>query len=207
MPWQRVMEGIWTTCPSRGRRKRQGHPYKSPRTRNCLKRMSTVQRRNQGENSSFETDITTALSYLKKEGGTHCWRLNGLVRKILLRCYDDRMTICIEYLCGVANLRADTLFRRKEAQKWYLRTPAYQRLFKWWVTPVDDVFMCPSTTIKTAHKRRPCEEMPWRWNGHKTWDMPFQSQKNTASPRKAGKWEGDWSFSHPFGQTTVGSQK
>ena len=60
-------------------------------------------------------DNTIAVAYLLKEGGTHCKTLNGLVRKILVKCHQNGVNLYPEYLRGVANLQADALFRGKKA--------------------------------------------------------------------------------------------
>ena len=98
--------------------------------------MLTVQREDQGKVVSFHIDNTTAVSYLQNKGSTQCSKLNGLARKILLSCHKDRLMVCQEYLHGVASLRENSLSRGKEDQKWSLGTPACQRLFRWWGTPV-----------------------------------------------------------------------
>ena len=83
-----------------------------------------------GKTISFQIDHTIAVAYLLKEEGTHYKTLNGLVRKILLKCHKKGVTVCPEYLIGVANLQADALFRGKKAQKWRLGNPASCRLFR-----------------------------------------------------------------------------
>ena len=77
-----------------------------------------------------QIDSTTAVPYLRKEGGTHCRQLSGLARKILFRCHRDGVTVFPEYLWGVANLKEDALSRGKEAQIWSLGSPSPQSLFK-----------------------------------------------------------------------------
>ena len=89
---------------------------------------------------SFQIDKTTAVAYLLKVSGTHCKTLNGLVRKILLKCHKNGTTVCPEYLRGVANLWADALSRGNKAQEWSLGDPACHRSFKYRGTPVVDLF-------------------------------------------------------------------
>ena len=93
-----------------------------------------------GKTVSFQIDNTTAIAYLLKEGGTNCKTLNGLVRNILLKCHENGIMVCLEYLRDVANLWAGALSRGKKAQEWSLWDPAYHRLFKCWGTPVVDFF-------------------------------------------------------------------
>ena len=87
-----------------------------------------------GKTVSFQIDNTTAVAYLLKEGGTHYKTLNSLVRKILLKCHENVITVCPEYFRGVANLQADALSRDKKAQEWSLGDPICNRLFKCWGT-------------------------------------------------------------------------
>ena len=70
-----------------------------------------------GKTVSFQIDNTTAVAYVLKEGGTHCKTLNGLARKILLKCHEIRILVCPEYPRSVANLQAAALSKGKKAQK------------------------------------------------------------------------------------------
>ena len=70
-----------------------------------------------GKTVSFQIDNTMAVAFLLKKGGTHCKTLNGLVRKILLKCHRNGVPVCPEYLRGVANLWVDALSRGKKAQE------------------------------------------------------------------------------------------
>ena len=56
-----------------------------------------------GMTVSIQIDNTTTVAYLLKEGGTHCKTLNGLVRKMLLKCHENGIMVCPEYLRGVGN--------------------------------------------------------------------------------------------------------
>ena len=53
---------------------------------------------------SLQVDDTTAVANLFKEGETHCKTLNSLLRKILLKCHKNQVTVYPEYLRGVACL-------------------------------------------------------------------------------------------------------
>ena len=99
----------------------------------------------QGKVVSFQIDNTTAVAYLRNEGGTHCYRLYGIARNILLRCHQLGITVCPSYLRGIANLKADALSRGKQTQEWSLNPTAAQRLFKLWGTPVVDLFASSRT--------------------------------------------------------------
>ena len=103
------------------REKEQGDPNKS--LRDCMESMSTVQRGDQGK-SILQIDNTAAVTYLWKEVGTQCKKLISPGRNILLKGWSNGL----EHLCGVANLRADSLCRGRYAQKWSLVTPSCHRL-------------------------------------------------------------------------------
>ena len=51
-----------------------------------------------GKVVSFQIDYTMPVSYLQKDGDIHCWELNGLASKILLRCHRDAVTVCLKYI-------------------------------------------------------------------------------------------------------------
>ena len=62
---------------------------------------------------SFQIANTIAVSYLCKEDSTPREKLNDLVRNILLRCHKDRVMVCLEYLHGIENFRADAPVQRQ----------------------------------------------------------------------------------------------
>ena len=65
---------------------------------------------------SFQIDNTTLVAYLMKKCGTYYKEMNIFARKILLRCHNDKATVCLKYIQGgVANLRADKLSRDMKA--------------------------------------------------------------------------------------------
>ena len=84
-----------------------------------------------GKTASFQIDNTTAVGYLLREGRTYCKILNGLARKILLKCHKNEVMVCPEYLRGVENLWADALSWGKKAKKWSFGDPAKPNLPKW----------------------------------------------------------------------------
>ena len=109
-----------------GREEGQGDPYKYPKRRDCLNSMSTIERGDQGV-SSLHPDQLHNNSVLDVEEYWCSLQETGWSGKeILLTCHKDRVTVCPEYLCGAANLRADTLPIGKEAQEWSLGTPTIE---------------------------------------------------------------------------------
>ena len=76
----------------------------------------------------FQKGNLTAFAYLSHIGGTRCKTMNGLARKILLKCNTNWLLAYSEYLCRVANLRADAFSRGRHAKEW--RPTNCHRLFK-----------------------------------------------------------------------------
>ena len=92
-----------------------------------------------GKTFSFQIYNTTALAYLLKRVALIARLVDSLVRKILLKCYENGIMVCPECLRGVANLWADALSRGKKAQEWSLGGPACNSLFKHCRMPVVDL--------------------------------------------------------------------
>ena len=148
-----------------------------------------------------------AVASLLKEGGTHCKTLNGLVRKILLKCHKNGIMLCPEYLRGVPNLQADALSRGKKAQEWSLGDPACHRLFKHWGTPVVDLFTSSQThkvpqyfNLDLSDKRTSGQMPCWR-GGQKALRYAFPSPNiMQMSLGRLVRWGGDQITITPFWQ-------
>ena len=65
-----------------------------------------------GRSVSLYADNTTALSYLRKEGGTHS-TLNSVAQSILL-CEDHQVRLVPQFIPGRLNVLADSLSRRSQ---------------------------------------------------------------------------------------------
>ena len=116
------------------RKEEQGHTHKSPKSRDCLRSMLTVQRGDQME-SSLLLDRQKIGHVLSMKGRVAPIAGNWVVlEKILLSCYK----------AGV-NLRADALSRGNEDKEWILGIPACQIMLKMWRTPVVDLFKSKRT--------------------------------------------------------------
>ena len=119
-----------------------------------------------GKTVSFHKYNTIAGAYLLEEGGTHRQTLNGLVRKIMLMCHENGITVCLDYLRGVANFWADALSKGKKAQEWSLGDLACHRLFQVLGNPVVGLFAssqtqkAPNISAWTSQTRDHLGEMP-----------------------------------------------
>ena len=109
------------------REKWQDDTHQYPETQDSLEGLPNVLRWNHREVVFLQINNTTTVAYWKKESDTHCKKLYGLVRKILLKCLREGVTACPEYLWAVANLKAYALSRK--IQEWSLGDPACCRLF------------------------------------------------------------------------------
>ena len=157
-----------------------------------------------GKTISFKIDNTTAVACLLKEGGTYCKTLNGLARKILLRCHEKGIMVCQEYLRGEANLWGDVLSRGKKVQEWNLGHPVCNRLFKHWGNPVVDLF-----TSSQAHKVPQyfnldlSDKRASRGDAVKeSWPPNIQMALG-----RLVRWGGDLIMITPFGQIRASSQR
>ena len=83
-----------------------------------------------GTTVSLQIDNTTTVAYLLKYGGTHCKTLNGLVRKILLKCHENQIMVFQEYLRGVVNLHA--AIKGQESSGAELRGPSLSQVIQAW---------------------------------------------------------------------------
>ena len=128
-------------------RKGQEHLHKYPGKETVWMTCQGFEESLRGKTVSFQIESSTVVAYLLKEGGSHFKTLNGLTRKILLKCHENGITVCLEYLRGVANLWADALSRGKNAQEYSLGDPACHRMFKHSASLVVNLF-----TSSWAHK-------------------------------------------------------
>ena len=88
-----------------------------------------------GQNSLLPDRKHSSCGLYDEGGGTNCKEVNGLARKILLKCHKDGVMVCLEYLC-VAN----ALSRIRKTQEWSLGDLTYCRLIKQWRNPVVEIF-------------------------------------------------------------------
>jgi hypothetical protein len=94
-------------------------------------------------------DNKTAISYIKKEGGTRSDEITDIVWRILSWCDDKNVALVPVHIAGARNVRADALSRAGVIQKgeWALSDAEFDRIKKQFGPPVLDL-------MATAENRR-----------------------------------------------------
>ena len=84
-------------------------------------------------------DNTTALAYLRNQGGTHSLLLNSVAQVVLHLCEVYRVRLVPQFIPGCPNVQADTLNRRSQAlgSEWTLCFPAFRKLLLLWPATID----------------------------------------------------------------------
>ncbi|XP_064078436.1 uncharacterized protein LOC135195853 [Macrobrachium nipponense] len=127
------------------------------------------------------SDNTTALAYLKKQGGTHSRSLFALAKGILLWAKARGVTILTRFVAGVENVRADLLSRQEQLlpTEWTLHQEVCQELWSLWGCPLVDIF----ATSKTTRLPLYCspvldpgavaiDSLLWDWTGRDLYAFP-----------------------------------
>ena len=78
-------------------------------------------------------DNTTALAYLRNQGGTHSSLLNSVAQASLHLCEAHSVRLVPQFIPGRLNVLADTLSRRSQVlgSEWNLCFPAFRDLLLW----------------------------------------------------------------------------
>ena len=92
-----------------------------------------------GKTVSLFTDSTSALSYLRKEGGTRSSTLNSVAQAILRLCEDSGVHLLPQFVPGRLNVLADSLSQRGQVlgSEWTLHQEVCRDLFRLWPVTVD----------------------------------------------------------------------
>ena len=92
-----------------------------------------------GQTVSLFTDNTSALSYLRKEGGTRSSTLNEVAQAILRLCESSGLRLLPQFVPGCLNVLADTLSCRGQVlgSEWTLHQEVCCNLFRLWPVTVD----------------------------------------------------------------------
>ena len=93
----------------------------------------------QGRSASLFANTTTALSYLRKQGGTHSATLNVVAQTILWLCERHRVRLVPQFIPGTLNVLADSLSRRSQVlgSEWTLCHQAFRNLLRLWPATID----------------------------------------------------------------------
>ena len=93
----------------------------------------------------WRTDSTTAMSYIRKEGGTVSPVLLDIARDILLLAHHRSLRILPVYVPSEENLLADSASRFLDLPDWHLRSDLFLRLTSLWGRPSIDLFATESS--------------------------------------------------------------
>ena len=96
----------------------------------------------------IQSDNTTVVAYLNRQGGTHSRSLDVLTRRIVTWCMTHQLTLCAFHVAGADNCLADQLSRPGErvrrdltkTSEWALDQSVADKLFRLWTTPQVDLF-------------------------------------------------------------------
>ena len=82
---------------------------------------------------------STALAYLKKQGGTRSATLNMVAQSVLRFCKDFHIQLLPQFIPGKMNVLADSLSRRNQVigSEWTLCAEAFRQLLRLWPATVD----------------------------------------------------------------------
>ena len=92
-----------------------------------------------GDSLSLFTDNTTALAYLRKEGGTCSSTLNAVAQANLRLCKANAVRLLPQFVPGKLNVLADSLSQGSQVigSEWTLCQEVCQELFRRWSVTID----------------------------------------------------------------------
>ena len=133
-----------------------------------------------GQSVSLFVDNTTALAYLRNQGGTHSSLLNSVAQAILLLCKVHRVRLVPQFIPGSLNVLADSLSCRSQVlgSEWTLCFPAFWDLLRLWPANIDlfatalnnrlPVYFLPMDDPQSAGT----DAMMQPWDGLQTYAFP-----------------------------------
>ena len=110
------------------------------------------------------SDNTSAVAYLRNQGGTKSFQMNDLATDICLSAEKRGMTLVPHPLPGHLNVLADHLSRRGQILKteWSLNQTISDRIFRAWGRPFVDLFALGENTKLATYISAIQEEMAWK---------------------------------------------
>ena len=110
------------------------------------------------------SDNTSAVAYLRNQGGTKSLAMNDLATDICLWSEKRGMTLVPLYLPGHLNVLADHLSRRGQILKteWSLNQTIADRIFRAWGRPFVDLFALGKNTKLAIYVSPIREETSWK---------------------------------------------
>ena len=93
----------------------------------------------QGSVISLFADNSTAVAYLRNQGGTWSSTLNSIAQRILQSAESLRITLAPQFILGWHNVMADALSRPNQVlgSEWSLKIEVFQELRKRWPVSID----------------------------------------------------------------------
>ncbi|XP_064088647.1 uncharacterized protein LOC135203010 [Macrobrachium nipponense] len=88
------------------------------------------------------SDNTTALAYIRKQGGTHSFSLYETARELLLWAQEKEISLLMRFIQGERNVQADLLSRKNQVlpTEWTLNPQVFEQLWGLWGRPNIDLF-------------------------------------------------------------------
>ena len=92
-----------------------------------------------GQTVAVYSDNSTALAYLRKQGGTHSSSLNEVVQVLLRLCEAQSVRLLPQFIPDHLNVLADSLSRRSQVlgSEWTLCPQAFAELLRRWPATID----------------------------------------------------------------------
>ena len=92
-----------------------------------------------GQTVAVYSDNSTALAYLRKQGGTHSSSLNEVAQVLLRLCENQSVRLLPQFIPGHLNVVADSLSRRSQVlcSEWTLCHQAFVELLRRWPATID----------------------------------------------------------------------
>ena len=87
----------------------------------------------------WEVDNTTALAYIRNEGGTKDWALCLWTIALLKWCHQHSIHLIPKYVPSLQNIIADRGSRFLAVEDWFLLPRVTRKIFKIWGTPEIDL--------------------------------------------------------------------
>ena len=96
-------------------------------------------------------DNTTAVAYIRKEGGTRSSALTKDARKLLTWCDRNKVTLVPVHIAGVRNVEADRLSRAGQllSSEWSITREEFRRIQSHLGTPTLDLFAMADNRVVT----------------------------------------------------------
>ena len=105
-----------------------------------------------GKVTRVHIDNTTAVAYIRKEGGTCSYLLTRDARMLLQWCDDNQVTLVLVHIAGVRNVESDRLSREGQllSSEWSLSQAEFQRIQAHLGTPTIDLFAMAGNRVVPA---------------------------------------------------------